>query len=347
MDAAYLESNVREYEITRHVSLALLDPVALTQLRTTGACQFSVPEALFDIDYPGHYLRRIASVSVTVPCVTGPYTGVPMRLTLVSSRTRVDPDAAGDYPMGATADDLRFQVQTGSVQSTAISSGRDDHGLFAAGGRDDRYLPFEGCGAISDWNLTLTSAVPTFDWQSITDVVLHIRYTARDGGELLRVAALKSLGAELAALPLRRAFSAKSEFVSEWSAFLRPPDGSAQAVLNVPLSEQLFPFIAQGAGLRITSLDLVALVKEPARWQSTNVTVTAGSNVQTVALIGSIAIYGGQPSATIAYASGASPGTWTISVPIGQLGAPVEWVDDVIVIATYELDPELTRVAAT
>ena len=85
MDAAYLGNNLREYEITRHVSLALLDRMAMLQLQTAGTCEFSVPEALFDIDYPGHYLRRIKSVSVTVPCVTGPEMGVPMRLTLVSA----------------------------------------------------------------------------------------------------------------------------------------------------------------------------------------------------------------------------------------------------------------------
>ena len=54
MDPGYLQNNLREYEITRHVSLALLDPVALMQLQTAGACEFSVPEALFDIEYPGH-----------------------------------------------------------------------------------------------------------------------------------------------------------------------------------------------------------------------------------------------------------------------------------------------------
>ena len=33
-------------------------------------------EVLFDLDYPGHYLRRLKSVGLTIPCVTGPYTGV-------------------------------------------------------------------------------------------------------------------------------------------------------------------------------------------------------------------------------------------------------------------------------
>ncbi len=93
MDKAYVERNAREYEITRHVSLALLDPDALLQLQTSGSCQFSVPEALFDLDYPGQYLRRLRSVSVTVPCITGPYTGVPMKLSLISR-----PDARRPEP---------------------------------------------------------------------------------------------------------------------------------------------------------------------------------------------------------------------------------------------------------
>jgi Tc toxin complex TcA C-terminal TcB-binding domain len=69
---AYLDQNQREYEITKHVSLSKLDPLALAQLKQTGECFVSVPEALFDLDYAGHYLRRIKYASMTVPCVTGP-----------------------------------------------------------------------------------------------------------------------------------------------------------------------------------------------------------------------------------------------------------------------------------
>lgn len=338
MDAAYLGNNVREYEITKHVSLAQLDPVALLQLQTAGACEFSVPEALFDIDYPGQYLRRIKSVSVTVPCVTGPYTGVPLRLTLISSRTRIDPGAAGDYPMDLSADDARFQVQSGAVKSIVISGGRDDAGVFAADPRDERYLPFEGSGVISDWNLTLTSAVPTFTWTTITDVVLHMRYTAREGGELLREAALASLNDELASLPLRRAFSAKSEFPSEWNAFLHPPEGSAQAELNVSLAEQHFPYFARNTNLKIINLELIAVAKDLANWRSTDISVTTAGNVQAATLVGSAALYGGQPSTSVTYASGAAPGTWNISAPIEESAPPVEWADDLILIATYQLE---------
>ena len=39
---------------------------ALLTLIEHGACDFSLPEMLFDGDYPGHYLRRLQRVSVTV-----------------------------------------------------------------------------------------------------------------------------------------------------------------------------------------------------------------------------------------------------------------------------------------
>jgi hypothetical protein len=335
MDASYLDRNQREYEITRHVSLALLDPVALTALQTGGSCQFSIPESLFDLDYPGQYLRRLRSVTVTVPCVTGPYTAVPMRLSLVASRTRVDPTATGnDYPMDLTADDPRFQVQTGAVQSIVVSGGIDDAGVFTADARDERYLPFEGSGAISDWSLTLTSAVPTFDPTTITDVVLCLRYTAREGGDPLRDAALAALNAEFTAVPPRRAFSARSEFPAEWNAFLRPADAGPTATLAVDLTEQLFPYLARGGGLRITNLELVAVVRDPAQWPGADVTVATGGGTQTATLVGSSG-YGGAPSASVAYPSSAGPGRWEITVPTDRLGVPADWADDVILIATY------------
>src|SRR6202020_1385041 len=54
---------------------------------------------------------------------------------------------------------------------------------------DERYLPFETAGAISSWRLTLNNVFRQFDYSTITDVVLHVRYTARDGGAPLREAA--------------------------------------------------------------------------------------------------------------------------------------------------------------
>ena len=88
MEMAYHDLNQREYELTKHVSLLQVNPVALLQLRTTGRCTVTLPEELFDLDCPSHYFRRIKSVALTIPCVTGPYTSVNCTLTLQKSSIR-------------------------------------------------------------------------------------------------------------------------------------------------------------------------------------------------------------------------------------------------------------------
>jgi len=59
MEKAYLEENRRELELTKAISLAMLNPLALIELRETGKCYVSLPEELFDLDFQGHYFRRI------------------------------------------------------------------------------------------------------------------------------------------------------------------------------------------------------------------------------------------------------------------------------------------------
>jgi hypothetical protein len=71
MEKAYLDENVREYELTKHLSLRLQFPLEFLRLRTTGRCEIEIPEWMFDMDAPGMYMRRIKSVSLTIPCVTG------------------------------------------------------------------------------------------------------------------------------------------------------------------------------------------------------------------------------------------------------------------------------------
>src|SRR5262249_1993489 len=64
MEAAYLDQNARELELTRHISLQLLNPEQFEALKQSGTCQFWLPEWLFDLDFPGHYMRRLKSVAI-------------------------------------------------------------------------------------------------------------------------------------------------------------------------------------------------------------------------------------------------------------------------------------------
>ena len=162
-------------------------------MRADGECFINLPEALFDLDYPGHYMRRLKSVSLTLPCVTGPYTPINCTLTLLSSRVRVSSLAAGDYPEKDEPNDARFAHDFGSVQSVATSHGQNDGGMFEVNFRDERYLPFEGAGAISRWRIDLPKDTNAFDFDTLSDVILRLNYTARDGGKPLLAKALKSV----------------------------------------------------------------------------------------------------------------------------------------------------------
>jgi hypothetical protein len=229
MEAAYLDNNAREYELTKHVSLAQLDPGALLQLKATGKVTVTVPEVAFDLDHPNHYLRRIKTVSTSLVCNAGPYTTVGMTLSLVGNKyrksTAVRTGAVTDKDKYAedTGNDPRFAYNVGSIASIATSSAVSDSGLFELSFHDERYLPFEGAGAISTWRIELPTAYAQFDHDTISDLILHIRYTAREGGSTFRTMNEKALGAivnDTALVAGRKglylAFSLRDSFPNEW-----------------------------------------------------------------------------------------------------------------------------------
>ena len=102
-------------------------------------------------------------------------------------------------------DDPRIVRIYGAREAIATSSGQNDSGLFELNFRDERYLPFEYMGAVSRWRIELPPENNYFDLDTLTDVVLHLNYTAREGGEALREAALHA-----AALQAARATAGRS-----------------------------------------------------------------------------------------------------------------------------------------
>lgn len=254
MEMAYHDHNRREYELTRHVSLLQVDPTALLSLRTTGSCTVSLPEALFDMDGPGHYFRRIKTVALSLPSVTGPHASVNCTLTLLKSSIRTTATVGdGDYARSDEGDDDRFVDIHNGIQSTVTSSGRNDSGLFETNLRDERFLPFEGAGAVSEWRLELPSEVRQFDYDTISDVVLHLRYTAREGGAALREAAVDHLESRIEAaesVGSVRLFSVRHDFPTEWARFrsVELGDGTTTAPLTIELREEHYPFWSHQKG---------------------------------------------------------------------------------------------------
>ncbi|MEK7152403.1 MAG: hypothetical protein AAB834_00515, partial [Patescibacteria group bacterium] len=260
MEVSYLDNNKREYEIVKHVSLASLDPLALTQLRATGSCDFEIPEALFDMDHAGQYFRRTKTVSVSLPCTAGPHTSVSAKLSLVSNKYRKNTNPGSGYAEDPGNDD-RFVYNVGAIQSIATSNAQKDSGMFELQFRDDRYLPFEGTGAISTWRLELPNKdLAQFNYDTIADVVIHLSYTAREGGSSLRSLAETTLLERLAEIKqqleqtgLHTTINLKHEMPNEWHLL------KTNNTVELTIDKSRLPYMAQA--LEATIENVVALAK--------------------------------------------------------------------------------------
>lgn len=244
METSYLDKNKREYEITKHISLQMLDPLALIRLRATGICDFEIPEAIYDIDHPGQYFRRIKSVSVSLPCIAGPYTSVSAKLSLVSNKYRKNTNAGTDYAEDP-GNDERFTYNVGAIQSIAASNSQNDSGLFELNFRDERYLPFEGCGAVGKWRLELPKEIRQFDYNTISDVVLHVKYTSREGGSLRELAAtsllerLAEIKQQFSQTGMHIALNMKHDLPNEWHLL------KTSGTVNLSITKSRLPYFVQ------------------------------------------------------------------------------------------------------
>src|SRR5215208_1608163 len=280
MEMAYLDQNKREYEITKHISLATIDPVALVKFKETGECFFNISETLLDIDNPGHYMRRIKSVSVTLPCIVGPYTSVNCRLTLVKNSVRkssTSTSAQGTSEEGYVRtgpEDPRFVDNIGSIQSIVTSTASNDAGLFELNFNDERYLPFEGAGAISQWRIELDKDLAQFDHDTISDVIIHLRYTAREGGEQLKNSSKKNIQSILKQVkksPFVQIFSASHGFPNQWYQFLHPNVTDENQTLRLPVKPDRFlSLFRDKPQLQISKVELFLMIKDRSIYSSEN-----------------------------------------------------------------------------
>ena len=187
MHGKYLQNNKRDLEIRKTVSLKDLkakDPASTvnktwaeikTALQTTGACEFELTQKMFDDDYDGqnHYLRRIKTISMSLPVTLGPYQDI--RAVLNQSYSKVE--------MSATTGNFKENLR--ASQQIALSHGVDDNGMFQLNFQDERYLPFEYTGAVSRWSLVFPNAeAQKAVLDSLNDIIVHVSYTARQGGSL-------------------------------------------------------------------------------------------------------------------------------------------------------------------
>jgi hypothetical protein len=191
MEGAYLKQEERQKEVTRTVSLAkvyaglkeggefvLSDEVKVLLGKGAGqvgtdvngiklkddtlASSVKLADLGIMADYPDELgnVRRIKQISVTLPMLMGPYQDVQAVLSYGGS-----------------------VVMPRGCDSLAVSHGMNDSGQFLLDFNDARYLPFEGIPVNDTGTLTLSFPNATGKQEnlllSLSDIILHIRYTIR------------------------------------------------------------------------------------------------------------------------------------------------------------------------
>jgi hypothetical protein len=239
LEHAYYTTNRRRLKVDKVVSLWALDPVALLTLQRTGSCTFQLSELLFDYDFPGQYCRKIERLSVTIPAVVGPYQNIHGTLTQTGNIVLIKDDpTAARFLLGAnvTPGEGMLRLNWRNMQQIALSRGTDD-GTIAGVTEEDRYLPFEGTGAISSWRLELPLGSNRIDFSTIADVVITITYSALAGGKVFRDAVVGELGSGYAG---QASVALQQRYPDAWARFLNP-EISGPPTMVFPVGADLVP----------------------------------------------------------------------------------------------------------
>jgi hypothetical protein len=205
----------RKLQLSKTISLAQTLPVEFAIFRhgftlasgerqPAGRLVFGTQMEWFDREFPGHYMRLIKAIRMTVVALIPPNEGI--RATLRNSGISLV--VAGPPYIGS------FEQQTISrpAESVALSVPFQASGLFVLDYNDDMLLPFEGTGVATDWVFELPQTANRFDFDSIADVLLTIEYTALES-PVYREQVLQSLDPMIV---LERAFSFRQNFADAW-----------------------------------------------------------------------------------------------------------------------------------
>jgi hypothetical protein len=209
LERMYLERAERRLELTKTISLRqFFEQGEFTLAKTwenvidelkAGKLDFEFSQRMFDSDYPGHYCRQIVAMSVTFPAVLHAYQDMHVTLTQTGSTTvhKADVDAL-DYLYGEGEDipPSGIFLNPRVNQQVGLSQGVDDFGLHHMMFGDERYLPFEGTGALSKWRLEFPrsrSVKQARVIDTLTDIIVHVRYLAKVGGTAYTTAVLERL----------------------------------------------------------------------------------------------------------------------------------------------------------
>jgi hypothetical protein len=230
LDQHAFETDRRRLQLSKTISLAQLAPAEFQRFRQTGIMRFDTTLAMFDRDFPGHFLRLMRRVRCTVVALIPSVGGISATLSNGGISRVVVPRAGG------------FEVVelNRPPESVALSSPREATGVFDLSPQpQELLLPFEGIGVETAWELQLPRAANRFNFNTIADVLLGIEYTALASPEYCQQV-IDELDRGLSA---DRPLSFRHEFADQWYDLNNPEvlDPADRMVVRFRTRREDFP----------------------------------------------------------------------------------------------------------
>jgi hypothetical protein len=239
LDQYAFESDKRKLQLSKTISLARMDPFAFQRFRETGVLHFNTPLALFDHDFPGHYLRLIKRVRTSVIALVPPNEGIHATLSTTGASRVV---------IGGTV------FQTVPVrrppESVALTSPRDATGLFDLQQQPEMLLPFEGMGVDTSWEFRMPKAANYFDYGTIADVLVTIDYTALNSFDYYQLV-IRELDTRVSA---DRPFSFRNHFADAWYDLHNPERTATPMQVTFRTLREDFPSNLEGLNIQHVTL---------------------------------------------------------------------------------------------
>jgi hypothetical protein len=226
LDQFAFETSKRKLQLAQTFSLAQLFPAEFQRFRETGRLPFATHMELFDRDFPGHYLRLIKRVRVSVIALVPPTRGI--RATLIASGiSRVV--SGGDV----------FQTITvrRDPELIAFTSPSNATGLLELEPEGEMLLPFESMGVDTAWELQMPKAANPFDYRTISDVLITTEYTALQSFTY-RQQVIQQLDDSIST---ERSFSLREQFADQWYDLHNPEQTTTPMVVRFNTVRQDFP----------------------------------------------------------------------------------------------------------
>lgn len=221
LDQFALQTDRRKLQMSKTISLASLLPAEFQQFRETGNLFFHTPMELFDRDFPGHHLRLIERVRVSVIALAPTIEGI--KATLSSSGVSRTVQAVNGA-IFSTTEIKRLP------ESIALTGAINATGIFDFEAADQTKLrPFESMGVDATWQFELPKAANlSLNYDTIADVLITIDYTALHS-EIHKMEVIERLDKTLVA---DRAFSFRNDFLDQWYDLHHPEDLPAEQQLT-------------------------------------------------------------------------------------------------------------------